>query len=236
MESKEKLEKAIEELKNLQIPAGASENLIAQTIGKIKEQERAGQAKTMKLRFLLKYAAAAAVILCAFWAGRTSNHSALNSEQIVLIENNLFKRMEPLVTTVVKNNITGQIQNLMVENNQSLLALVGEKYSRQLDEYAAALLALSNKNTNTLIGDLVNVISEAQKREREMIAEEIGKIELAREQRDEDLKNNFVKFASETENEITLTKKQLQTLIENKTNQENEPMKIEGEQNGKKNI
>ncbi len=236
MESKEKLEKAIEELKNLRIPAGASENLIAQTIGKIKEQERAGQAKIIKIRFLIKYAAAAAVILCAFWAGRASNRSALNNEQILLIENNLFKKMEPLVTTVVKNNITGQVQNLMAENSQSLLARVDEKYSRQLDDYAAVLLALSNKNTNTLIGDLVNVINEAQKREREMISETLGKIELARDKREEDLNNNFIRFAADTENEIEMTRQQLQTLIENKTKQENEPLQMKGEQNGKKNI
>jgi hypothetical protein len=184
-ESENKLEKAIEALKNEQIPPGPPQELTDSTIAKL--AGAAEQTDTVKFenripifegiraaKSLIKIAAAAVLLIAAGYAtGRLSAPRAPDMEQI-------RATLEPTIR-----------QNLLAETKQYLqLALANgyiriqdelrQQYREDLNRYAVQTLAASNAVTNELLTELIESINTAQAQDLRRIAAALEQMELNR--------------------------------------------------------
>ena len=220
-ENENKLEKAIEALKNEQIPPGPSQELADSTIAKLaKAAEQAEQTDTVqhKNRILLfeglraaksltKIAAAAVLLIAAGYAtGRLSAPRAPDMEQI-------RAALEPEIR-----------QNLLDETKQYLQLGLANAYVRIQDELSqqyredlrrAVLQSVtaSNAVTNELLIELIESFNEAQSQDRQRIAAALEQIESNRLRDKNELSNAFAAFALETEDELMRTRQDMAQFL-----------------------
>lgn len=210
-ENETKLEKAVEALKNEQIPPGPPHELVNSTIAKLAvtvEQTDTAEQNNRILMFeglraaksLTKIAAAAVLLIAAGYAtGRLSAPQAPNMAQI-------RDALEPEIR-----------KNLLAETKQYLQLGLANAYVRIQDELSqqyredlrrAVLqsVAASNAVTNELLTELVDSFNEAQNQDRQLVAAALGQIESNRLRDRDELSNAFATFALETEDELMRTR------------------------------
>jgi hypothetical protein len=210
-ENENKLEKAIEALKNEQIPPGPPPELTDSTLAKL--AETAKQTDTIKnnnrilifeglraAKSLTKIAAAAVLLIAAGYAtGRLSAPRAPDMEQIRAV-------LEPEIR-----------QNLLAETKQYMqLGLanayvriqdeLSQQYRQDLRQVALQSVAASNAVTNELLIELIESFNEAQSQDRQRIAAALEQIESNRLRDRDELSNAFATFAMETEDEFMRTR------------------------------
>jgi len=210
-ENETKLEKAVEALKNEQIPPGPRHELVNSTIAKLAETVEQTDTVEQNNRILMfeglraaksltKIAAAAVLLIAAGYAtGRLSAPQAPNMAQI-------RDALEPEIR-----------KNLLAETKQYLQLGLANAYVRIQDELSqqyredlrrAVLqsVAASNAVTNELLTELVDSFNEAQNQDRQLVAAALGQIESNRLRDRDELSNAFATFALETEDELMRTR------------------------------
>ena len=227
-ENEKKLEKAIEALKNEQIPPGPPQELADSTLAKLAETAEQTDTVQHKNRILVfeglrtaksltKIAAAAVLLIAAGYAtGRLSAPRAPDIEQI-------RAALEPTIR-----------QNLLDETKQYLQLGLANAYVRIQDELSqqyredlrrAVLqsVAASNAVTNELLTELIESFNEAQNQDRQLVAAALGQIESKRQQDRTELTNALATLALQTEDELIRTKQDMaQFMSYTQPNQSNQ--------------
>jgi hypothetical protein len=213
-ESENKLEKAVEALKNEQIPPGPPQELVDSTIAKL--AEIAKQTDTVKhknrilifedlraIKSLTKIAAAAVLLIAAGYAtGRLSAPRAPDMEQI-------RASLEPTIRQNLLNETKQYMQLGLANAYVRIKDELSEQYRQELNRVALQSVAASNAVTNELLTELIASFNEAQSQGRQRIVTALEQIESRRLQDRTELSNAFTTLAVQMEDELVRTKQDM---------------------------
>jgi hypothetical protein len=218
-----KLEKAIEALKNEQVPPGPPQELVDSTIAKLAEAEE--QTDTVQhenrilnfkdlraVKSLTKIAAAAILLIVAGYAtGRLAAPRPPDMEQIrAALEPEIRKDL--LAET--KQYLQLGLANAYVRIQDEL----SQQYREDLRRAVLQSVTASNTVTNELLTELIESFNEAQNKDRQLVAAALGQIESQRQQDRTELTHAITTLALQTEE----TKQDMaQFLSYTQTNQSN---------------
>jgi len=217
-ENENKLEKAVEALKNEQIPLGPPQELTDSTISKL--TEAAGQSDAVEFdnriwnieglkaaKSLIKIAAAAVLLIAAGYAtGRLAAPQPLDMEQIrAALEPNI--RQELLAET--KQYLQLGLANGYIRIQDELR----QQYRQDLNRFAMQTLAASNAVTNELLSELIESINATQTQDLRRIAAALEQMELNRLYDKSQLVSGLETLAYQTEDELQRTKQDVAQLL-----------------------
>jgi hypothetical protein len=216
-ESEKMLEKAVEALKNEQVPPGPPQKVIESTIAKL--TENAEQADTVKhkdrilileglraTKSLTKIAAAAVLLIAAGYAtGRLSAPRAPNMEQI-------RAALEPAIRQTLLDETKQYLQLGIANGYIRVRDELSQQYRQDLSRVALQSVAASNAMTNELLTELIESINEAQNQDRQWVTAAFKQIESKRQQDRSELTNALATLALQTEDELVRTKQDMEQL------------------------
>ena len=212
------LKKAIEAIKNEQIPPGPPQELVNATVTRLVETQ--GQSDTLPLgsgiglverlravRGITRFAAAAVLLIVAGYAvGRLSAPRPPDMEQ-------LQAALEPAIRRNLLDQIKHDLQSDLAGSYVQLRDDLTAQYRRDLNQFAAYTLTASGAATNQLLEELIESISMAQTQDRQWVTAAFEQTELNRLRDNARLSNAFVNFAVRTEDELELTKQGMVQLL-----------------------
>ena len=217
-ENENKLEKAVEALKNEQIPPGPPQEVIESTIAKL--ADAAGQSDTVKLdnririieglkaaKSLTKIAAAAVLLIAAGYA--TGRLSAPRTPDMAQIQAALEPKIRQNLLDEAKQYVQLGLANGYIRVKDEL----SQQYREELNRVALQSVAASNAVTNELLTVLIESFNEAQNQDRQRIAAAIDQIESNRLHDRNQLSNALATFALETEEELIRTKQDMANFL-----------------------
>ena len=214
-ENENTLDKAVEALKNEQIPPGPPQEVVKSTIAKL--AETAGQADTVKLnnnririiegpkaaKSLIKIAAAAVLLITAGYAtGRLAAPRSPDMEQI-------RAALEPKIRQNLLDETKQYVQLGLANGYIRIKDELSQQYRQDLGRVALQSVAASNAVTNELLTELIESINEAQNHDRQWVAAALKQIESKRQQDRTELTNALATLALQTEDELIRTKQDL---------------------------
>ena len=213
-ENENTLEKAVEALKNEQIPPGPPQEVIESTIEKL--TETAEQADTIKFdnririieglkatKSLVKIAAAAVLLIAASYAtGRLSGPRPLDMEQIQAA-------LEPKIRQNLLDEAKQYLQVGLANGYIRVKDELSQQYREELNRVALQSVAASNAVTNELLTVLIESFNEAQSQDRQRIAAVLEQIESNRLKDRNELSNALATLALQTEDELIRTKQDM---------------------------
>ncbi len=208
-EKEDILEKALEALKNEQIPSGPSQELMSETAVKLARQaEKAEVNEPIRLierlkaiRSFSKVAAAAVLlILSGYAAGRLSGPQPPDIEQ-------LRAAIEPSIRQNLLDEINHNMLTSLEKGYTQIKDELGRQYRQDLDRTAMQTLAASNTVTNQLLAKLIESINDSQLQERRLVAAALERIESNRLRDRSQLSSAVAALAVQTEDELIRTKK-----------------------------
>ncbi|MFC1604287.1 hypothetical protein ACFL5F_04590 [Planctomycetota bacterium] len=217
-ENENTLKKAVEALKNEQIPPGPAQELADATIAKL--AEAAGQPDTVKLKnrirlveglratkSLSKIAAAAVLLIAAGYAtGRLSGPRPPDMEQI-------RAALEPAIRKNLLDETKQYLQLGLANGYVRIKDELSQQYRQDLSRVALQTVAASNAVTNELLTELIDSISEAQSQDRQWVAAAFDQIESNRLQDRNQFSNALVTLALQTEDELIRTKQDVAHVL-----------------------
>jgi len=217
-ENENTLDKAVEALKNEQIPPGPPQEVIKSTIAKL--AETAGQADTVKLndririieglkaaKNLTKIAAAAVLLIAAGYAtGRLAGPQPPDMEQI-------RAALEPQIRQNLLDETRQYMQLGLANSYIRIKDELSQQYRQELNRVALQSVATSNAVTNELLLDLIAAFNEVQNQERQRIVAAFDQIESNRLQDRNQLSNALATFALQTEDELMRTKQDMAQVL-----------------------
>jgi hypothetical protein len=219
-ESENTLEKALEALKNEQIPPGPPQEVIESTMAKLAESAEQADTVNPKHRILVleglrtvksltKIAAAAVLLIAAgYAAGRLSAPRAPDMEEIqAALEPKIRKRL----LDETKQYMQLGLANAYIRIKDEL----SQQYRQELNRVALQSVATSNAVTNELLTELIESFNEAQNQDRQRIVTALEQIESRRLQDRTELSNAFATLALQTEEELERTKQGVVQLLSN---------------------
>jgi|GEM_PF-6794622 len=202
----DRLDKAVEAVKNAQVPAGPSQDLASRTLVQlgtaIQEHEEVGQQRRWTrwapfARPLWPVAAAAALVLAGFLAGRLTQANTLSQRDLAVLERSLEGRL--------RDAVASDLQAAQTQAYHRLMSDVNEVLDRRISLVAGGVLAASNTTTNQVIRDLVQVIRANQIQQHNEFAAALEWIEADRMRKQAQLSNSFASFAVATEHNLRQT-------------------------------
>ena len=212
------LEKAIEAIKNEQIPPGPPQELVDATVTKLAETRGQSDAlsfaggmglveRLRTVRSITRFAAAAVLLIVAGYAvGRLSAPQPPDMEQ-------LQAALEP----AIRKNVVAQMEDYLRLGLANGYVQLRDELSRQhnldMGRFAAQTLAASNSVTNELLTELIESIDAAQTQDRQWVTAAIEQVERNRLRDTAQLSNAFASFAVRTEDEIERTKRGFVQLL-----------------------
>jgi hypothetical protein len=230
-ESENKLEKAVEALKNEQIPPGPPKEVIKSTMAMLNEAAEQADTVNQKHRILIleglraakslpKIAAAAVLLIAAgYITGRLSAPRAPDMEQI-------RAALEPAIRQNLLNETKQYMQLGLANAYVRIKDELSQQYRQDLNRVALQSVAASNAVTNELLTQLVESFNEAQSQDRQRIATALGQIESRRRQDRTDLSNALATLAVQTEDELMRTKQDMTHLLSNTQSDQSKPDEI----------
>jgi hypothetical protein len=217
-ENDNKFEKAVEALKNEQIPPGPPQELIDSTISKLAEVAEQTDTVKHKNRILVfeglratkslnKIAAAAVLLIAAGYAvGRLSAPRAPDIEQIRVA-------LEPEIRQNLLDETKQYLQLGLANGYIRIRDELSQQYRQDLRQVALQFVAASNAVTNELLTELIESFNEAQNQDRQLVAAALGQIESERQQDRTELTNALATLALQTEDEIMRTKQDVAQFL-----------------------
>ncbi len=208
------LEKAIEAIKNEQIPPGPPQELVDATVTKLAEAQRQADTfpvsgvmslvgRVRAVRGVAKFAAAAVLLIVAGYAvGRISTPGPPDMEE-------LQAALEP----VIRRNVVAQLGNDLQSALANLRDDLDRQYSQDLSRVGMQILAASNAATNEQFTKLIEAIDEAQTHERQWVTAGFEQVESNRLHDTTQLSNAFATFAVQTKDDLKRTKQDLVQLL-----------------------
>ena len=217
-ENENTLKKAVEALKNEQIPPVPPQELVNATVTRLAETQ--GQSDTLPLgsgiglverlravRGITRFAAAAVLFIVAGYAvGRLSAPRPPDMEQ-------LQAALEPAIRRNLLDQIKHDLQSDLAGSYVQLRDDLTAQYRRDLNQFAAYTLTASGAATNQLLEELIESISMAQTQDRQWVTAAFEQTELNRLRDNAQLSNAFAAFAVRTEDELELTKQGMVQLL-----------------------
>jgi hypothetical protein len=217
-ENENTLDKAVEALKNEQIPPGPPQEVIESTIKKL--TETAEQTDTIKLdkririieglkaaKNLTKIAAAAVLLIAAGYAtGRLAGPQPPDMEQI-------RAALEPQIRQNLLDETRQYMQLGLANSYIRIKDELSQQYRQELNRVALQSVATSNAVTNELLLDLIAAFNEVQNQERQRIVAAFDQIESNRLQDRNQLSDALTTFAMQTEDELTRTKQDMAQVL-----------------------
>ncbi len=219
-ESENKLEKAVEALKNEQIPPGPPKEVIKSTMAMLNEAAEQADTVNQKHRILIleglraakslpKIAAAAVLLIAAgYITGRLSAPRAPDMEQI-------RAALEPAIRQNLLNETKQYMQLGLANAYVRIKDELSQQYRQELNRVALQSVAASNAVTNELLTELVESFNEAQSHDRQRIVTALEQIESRRRQDRTDLSNALATLAVQTEDELIRTKQDMAHFLSN---------------------
>lgn len=206
-ENENTLEKAVEALKNEQIPPGPPQDVTDSTIAKL--TEAAGRPETVKFenrvwnierlkaaKSLTKIAAAAVLLIAAGYAtGRLSGPRPPDMEQI-------RAALEPAIRQNLLDETKQYLQLGLANGYVRIKDELSQQYRQDLGRVALQSVAASNAVTNELLTNLIESINEAQNQDRQWVVAAFDQIESNRLRDRNQLSNAFATFALQTEQDM----------------------------------
>ena len=213
-ENENRLDNAVETLKNEQIPPGPPQEVIESTIAKL--AETAGQADTVKLnnriritegpkaaKSLVKIAAAAVLLIAAGYAtGRLSGPRPPDMEQI-------RAALEPKIRQNLLDETKQYVQLGLANGYTRIQDELNQQYRQELNRVALQAVAASNTVTNELLTELIASFNEVQSQYRQQVAVALDQMESNRLKDRGELSDAFATFALQTEDELMRTKQDM---------------------------
>ena len=217
-ENENRLKKAVEAIKNEQIPTGPPQELVNATVTRLAETQ--GQSDTLPLgsgiglverlravRGITRFAVAAVLLIVAGYAvGRLSAPRLPDMEQ-------LQAALEPAIRRNLLDQIKHDLQSDLAGSYVQLRDDLTAQYRRDLNQFAAYTLTASGAATNQLLEELIESISMAQTQDRQWVTAAFEQTELNRLRDNARLSNAFAAFAVRTEDELELTKQGIAQLL-----------------------
>lgn len=205
------LKKAIEALKNENIPPGPPQELVDTTVTKLAEASEQSDTAPLwnrtlgaeRFRGLAKFAAAAVLLIGAGYAtGRFSAPQPLDMEQVQAV-------LEPAIHKNVIAQLSDDLQLGLAQGYVQLRDGLGRQHAQDMGRFAAQTLAASNSATHELLAELIESIDAAQTEERQWFTAAIEQVELNR------LRDSaaFASFAVRTEDDLERTKQGFAQLL-----------------------
>ena len=206
--------KAIEAIRNEQIPPGPPQQLVDATVAKLAETQ--GQSDTLPLssgmgllerlgsvKDIIRFAAAAALLIVAgYAAGRASAPRAPDMEE-------LRTALEPAIRRSVITQLRDDLQLGLATCYERLSDELGAQQSQDMARLATQILMASSSVTNKLLAELIESVDTAQRQERQRFAAAIEQIELERLRDDAQIAS----FAVRTDDELERTKQGVAQLL-----------------------
>jgi len=216
-ESENKLEKAVEALKNEKIPPGPPQEVIEATMAKL--ADNAEQTDTLNqnhriltfegpkaVKSLPKIAAAAVLLIAAgYVTGRLSAPRAPDMEQI-------RAALEPSIRRNLLEETKQYMQVGLANAYVQIKDELSEQYRQELNRVALQSVAASNTITNELLTEIIESFNEVQYQDRQRIVTALEQIESRRLQDRNELSNAFATLALQTEEKLERTK---QDVVQN---------------------
>ncbi|MBN1974315.1 MAG: hypothetical protein JW787_11795 [Sedimentisphaerales bacterium] len=198
------LKKAVDTLKQEQIPAGPPKDLTETTLEKLNQassllpEEHYNRQVVSNKRFIISnlFRIAAAVILSisiGYAAGRISASKSPDMEQI-------RSELEPAIREKLLEDVQLELANNYVVLREELT----EQYQQNLRLAALEILNTSGTITNQLIEELIYAIATAQHQNRQWVAAALEQTELNRLQDKTQLGSALVNFAEKTGQDMAL--------------------------------
>jgi hypothetical protein len=223
------LAKAIEQLKNEQIPAGPPSELVDATLAQLrdaasrsqKESGRAtGFAKSIGhtgtiIRLTTKLAAAAVLLIGLGYAiGRVSAPRPPDTEELLTsLKASLAASLEPAIRQKLLEEMNQRWQIALASSYLQLKDDLSQQYRRDLSHFAIQTLAASNTITNQRLEELIAAINAAQTQDRQWFATALSQIERNRRQDKNQLAAGLETLAVQTENQLQKTRQDMAQLL-----------------------
>lgn len=210
------LQRAIEQVRNEEIPSHPPQEAIDATLAKLAEaadrtSTSPGQRNTHVIRLTTKLAAAAAVLILAGYAvGRLS---APRPPDINQLQHALAASIEPAIRQKVIEDLNRQWQSALEASHVALREDLTQQYRNDLIHSAAQTLAVSNATTHRLLEDLIESINVAEVQKRQWVATALAEIDATRRQDSTQFANALVSLAAATGGEIERTKNDMVSLL-----------------------
>jgi len=230
---KDILAKAIEELKNEQIPTGPSEELLQATTAKLNEAaEQSTQRAYRKISILdwlttkaplklpIKVAAAAVLLVAAGYAiGRLTRPRAIDVDGLYhALEASLAASLESTIRDSVLEEMNRRLSafsGAVASGYSQLRDELRDQYRLDLSDYAVRTIAASSAVTNRQLEELIHAINTAQARDRQWVTTALREIESNRLQDKNQLTNNLETLAYQTEEQLQRTEQHVAQLLSN---------------------
>ena len=213
-ENENTLDKAIEALKNEQIPPGPPQEVIESTMIKLAEtteqadtvrpDNRIRTIKSLKAaKSLIKIAAAAVLLITAGYAtGRLSGPRPPDMEQI-------RAALEPKIRQNLLDETKQYLQLGLANGYIRVKDELSQQYRQELNRVALQSVAASNAVTNELLTVLIESFNEAQSQDRQRIAAVLEQIESNQLHDRNQFSNALATLALQTEDELMRTKQDM---------------------------
>ena len=216
-------EKAIEALKQSEIPDGPSKELVNTTLGKLHQissqsenenfnKQSSHSEKYLLIKNLLRIAAIVIVFIAiGFFAGKISEPKQYDIAQIQ-------NELEPAIREKLFNEVTQYVQLGITTGYVQLREELTEQYRQDLYQASHEILNASGTITNQLLEQLIQAIATTQVQERQLIAAALEQIELNRLEDKTQLGSALLTFASQTEQDLLQTQENVALIAQFLTN------------------
>jgi hypothetical protein len=228
--NKDLLAEAIEQLRRAGLSQPVPKELLDETIKRLAEYRSESGDAALRDRLhagngtssrrglfgpgLRWFAAAAALILAGYTAGRLSAPAPLDLEELrAALAPSIAASIEPVLRAELNEDMKQQYQVALTSTYVRLKEELTQEYRDDLNRFAMQTLAASNATTNALLANLVQAIDTAQAQDRRSVALAISHIEAKRLQDRTQLATGLQTLAFRTEDELSRTKKVLARLL-----------------------
>lgn len=217
-DNENKLEKAIEALKNEQIPPGPPPELADSTLAKLAESSEQADSVNQKPRILIfeglkvtksltKIAAAAILLIAAGYAtGRFSAPRPPDMDQI-------RAALEPEIRKNLLDETRQYLQLGLANAYVRIQDELSQQYREDLRRAVLQSVAASNTVTNELLAQLIESFNEAQNQDRQLVAAALGQIESKRQRDRAELADALTNLALQTEDEFMRTQQDMAQFL-----------------------
>jgi hypothetical protein len=225
------LARAVESLKNEQVPTGPPAELADATKQKLMQssqeynEKRATQtdfhdgvrSSNNIIKLTTKVAAAAAVlVLAGYTIGRVTAPRAVDVEQLRLaIEQSLTTSLEPTIRRNLLEETDRRMQLALSQTSSQIVSDLTQQYRNDLNQFAIQTLPASNAVTNKLLAQVVEFINAAQTQDLKSIARAVYEIERNRLQDKTQLASSIENLAYQTEDQLQRTRQDMVRLLVN---------------------
>jgi len=223
------LAKAIEQLKDRQIPPGPPQELAGATLTKMREMAGEPEIQNHKhinlaerirsnkifLQFTTKVAAAAVLLLIAgYVVGRISAPRSPDIGELSRsLENSLTASLEPAIRQKLLDEMNRRWQLALASSYLNLKNELSEQYRNDLNDYALRTLAASSALTNRRLEELIDAVNTAQIQDRQWVTAALSEIELNRRQDKNQLESGLETLAYQTEDQLQRTRQDMVQLL-----------------------